>query len=75
MERNVLIVGFYDPLSERDIFLNRPVWTEFSKTETHDVCILTQLQTPEKLLSDLLSHLDRSPVLVPDVLRLENSKT
>ena len=72
MERNITIVGIYDPLSERAIFLNRPVWTEFSKTEIHDVCMLTQLQTPEKSLSDLLSHLDRSRLLVPDVLRLEN---
>jgi DNA-binding MarR family transcriptional regulator len=72
MERNITIVGIYDPLSERDIFLNRPVWTDFSKTETHDACMLTDLQAPEKSHTDLLSHLDRSFVLVPDVLRLEN---
>lgn len=74
MERSIAIVGIYDPLSERATFLNRPVWLEFSKAEKHDACMLTELQTPEKSHADLLSHLDRSRVLVPDVLRLENGK-
>ena len=74
MERNITIVGIYCPLSERATFLNRPVWTEFCKAEKHDACMLTELQTPEKSHADLLSHLDRSRVLVPDVLRLDNGK-
>ena len=74
MERSITIVGIYDPQSERVTFLNRPVWAEFSQVEKHDACILTDLQTPEKSHADLLSHLDRSRVLVPDVLRLENGK-
>lgn len=74
MERSITIVGIYDPTSERATFLNRPVWSEFSKAEKHDACMLTELQTPEKSHADLLNHLDRSRVLVPDVLRLENGK-
>jgi DNA-binding MarR family transcriptional regulator len=74
MERNIVIVGIYDPMSERTMFLNRPVWSEFNKVEKHDACMLTELQTPEKSHADLLSHLDHSRVLVPDVLRLENGK-
>jgi len=61
-------------MSERATFLNRPVWTEFSQAEKHDACMLTELQTPDKSHADLLCHLDRSRVLVPDVLRVENGK-
>ncbi len=74
MESRLTIVGIYDPLSERNSFLGRPLWTDFSKAEQHDACMLTELQTPEKSYTDLLSHLDRNRVLVPDVLRLENGK-
>jgi DNA-binding MarR family transcriptional regulator len=74
MERNITIVGIYDPLSERATFLNRPVWTEFSKAEKHDACMLTELQTPEKSHADLLSNLESNRVLVPDVLRMEHGK-
>ena len=74
MERSITIVGIYDPMNERTTFLNRPVWTEFSMAEKHDACMLTELQTPEKSHADLLSQLDRSCVLVPDVLRLESGK-
>ena len=74
MECNIDIVGIYDPYSERSSFLNRPVWSEFDKTEKHDACMLTELQTPEKTHADLLRYLDRSRVLAPDVLRMESSK-
>jgi len=75
MERSITIVGIYDPLSERTTFLNSPVWTDFNKAEKHDACMLTELQTPEKSHTDLLSYLERSRVLVPDVLRLETGQT
>jgi DNA-binding MarR family transcriptional regulator len=74
MERNITIVGIYDSASERPTFLGRTVCLEFSKAHKHDACMLTELQTPEKSHTDLLCYLDRSRVLVPDVLRLENSK-
>jgi DNA-binding MarR family transcriptional regulator len=74
MERNITIVGIYDPLSECNTFLNLPVWTEFSRAGKHDACMLTDLQAPEKSHADLLDHLDRSRVLIPDVLRLETGE-
>jgi DNA-binding MarR family transcriptional regulator len=74
MERSILIVGIYDPISKGTMFLNRPVWTEYSMAEKHDACMLTELQTPGKAHADLLNHLDRSRVLVPDVLRLESGQ-
>jgi len=74
MERNITIVGICDPLGERTTFLNRPVWLEFSKADKHDACILTELQTPEISHANLLRYIDRSRVLVPDVLRFENGK-
>ena len=74
MERSITIVGIYDPLNERSTFLGRPVWSDFSKAEKYDACMLTELQEPEKSHADLLDHLDRSRVLIPDVLRLENGK-
>jgi len=74
MERSITIVGIYDPQSEQATFLNRPVWAEFRHAEKHDACMLTELLTPEKSHADLLNHLDRSLVLVPDVLRLESGK-
>jgi DNA-binding MarR family transcriptional regulator len=74
MERNITIVGIYDPHSERASFLKLSVWSEFSKAEKHDACMLTELQSPEKSRADLLSYMDSSRVLVPDVLRFENGK-
>jgi len=74
MERSITIVGIYNPMSERATFLNRPVWSDFSQAEKHDACMLTDLQATEKSHADLLSRMDRSRVLVPDVLRLESGK-
>jgi len=71
MERSISIIGVYDPGSERASFLNRPVWTDFRKTENYDAVMLTALPSPEKLHTELLSHLDSSRLLLPDVLRLE----
>lgn len=74
MERNVTIIGFYDPATEREQFLNRPVWRELRQAEVHDARILTDIAAPHRWRSELGAEGDSIPFLVPDVLRLEPSR-
>lgn len=71
MEQGMEIVGFYDPLSERQTYLNRPVFQQLDNLESYDACVVTDLLTPQLTYERLVSEMGPARVLVPDVLRLE----
>ena len=71
MEQGMEIVGFYDPLSQRQTYLNRPVFQQLDSLGSYDACIVTDLLTPQLTYEQLVKEMGRARVLVPDVLRLE----
>lgn len=73
LEREIEIVGIYDPESEHEKFVGRPVWREFAHCADHDVRVLTDIAGSATSLTQLRQILDGVPLLVPDVLRLEPS--
>lgn len=70
MERDIAVIGYLDmdPMNERTKFLGRPVWRDYSSAESHDSCLLTELQSPELLYRQLLDVTAADRILVPDVL-------
>ena len=71
MERGVMIVGFYDPTSEREIFSGKRVWWDMREAEGHDARLLTDIAASGNRYVELKALGDEIPLLVPDVLRLE----
>ena len=71
MEQEIEIVGFYDPQSDRQMYLNRPVFHLLDILEGYDACVVTDLLTPQLTYERLVSGMSPARVLVPDVLRLE----
>lgn len=72
MERDIVIVGIYDAASERDRFLNRPVWQVLAAADQHDACMLTDLQAPQVSYRLLKEDVALDRILVPDVLHLDS---
>ena len=72
MEQGIEVIGFYDPQSERQTYLNRPVVHQLLALESgYDACVVTDLLTPQSTYESLVNELGPARVLVPDVLRLE----
>ncbi len=71
IEHEMMVVGFYDPHSERKRYLDRPVWRDLDAADTHDVCVVTDFLAPQMTYDDLVSRVNHERVLVPDVLGLE----
>ena len=71
MERNLAIVGIYDPASERDKFLGKTVWRSLDQADLHDVRMLTAIAEPRALHAELRAQPGAVPLLVPSVLRLD----
>lgn len=71
MGRDLMIVGIYDPMSEREQFLGKHVWRQLHQTDTHDARILTEIAAPRERHAEISGHSGGIPLLVPDVLRLE----
>ena len=74
MEREFLIVGFYDPDSTRQLFLGKPVWRDLQATDAHDARILTDISAPQQRMAEIASNPATILLLVPDVLRLESKR-
>jgi len=68
MERDINILGIYDPTNEQKRFLKRPVWRVLDGTEPFDACMLTELLTPQQLYQQLQQYVARDRILIPDVL-------
>ena len=72
MERNLEIVGFYDPASPRHSFLGKPIWRELQSADAHDARILTEITAPQNRMVEIACTETSIPLLVPDVLRLQS---
>ena len=68
MERELEVVGIFDPACERDTVLGRAVVRRLEEAPAHDVRLLTAILDA----GELHARLDGTvPVLVPGVLRLD----
>lgn len=74
MERNITIVGFYDPASDSERFLGKPVWRDLLQAEQHDARMLTEISRPHELHSAISGFGGDVPLLAPAVLRLESGR-
>lgn len=74
MERNLTIVGIYDPTSERERFLGKRVWKVLDQADTHDARMLTDITEPRARHAEISAQSGDIPLLVPDVLRLESNR-
>ncbi len=70
-ERDLQIIGIFDPHTERRRFTGVPVWHVLDEVDPFDGCILTDLNSPLLSYAQLLKEVDKARVLVPDILRLE----
>lgn len=70
-ERDLQIIGIFDPHTERRRFTGVPVWHVLDEADPFDGCILTDLNSPLLSYEQLLKEVDKERVLVPDILRLE----
>jgi DNA-binding MarR family transcriptional regulator len=70
-ERNIEIVGTFDPHTEHRRFVGRPLWRELKDAEAFDACMLTELNAPLVAYEQLVKSIERDLILVPDILRLE----
>ncbi|RJQ48215.1 MAG: winged helix-turn-helix transcriptional regulator [Gammaproteobacteria bacterium] len=69
-ECQIEIVGLYDPHTERNRFINKPVWHGLDKCGEHHACVITDIHAPEMTYKDLLRHTSAQRILIPGVLRL-----
>jgi predicted transcriptional regulator/CheY-like chemotaxis protein len=69
-ECEIEIVGLYDPHTERNRFVNKPVWHDLDKCEEHHACVITDIHVPEMTYKDVLRRIGAQRILIPDVLRL-----
>ena len=70
MERNLAIVGIYDPICERDQFLGKTVWRSLDHADLHDARMLTAIAEPRAMHDEITAQAGTIPLLVPSVLRL-----
>ncbi len=72
-ERGIVIIGFYDPRSERKRYLDRPVWREFGMVGAYDACMVTDFLAPQMIFDHMAGLIGRDRVLAPDVLGLSTN--
>lgn len=71
LERDIEVVGTYDPHTERGRFVSKPVWKKFADVQACDVWLLTDLNAPRIAHEHIVALVGGERVLVPDILRLE----
>ncbi len=69
-DHGIVIVGTYDPDSERKQFLDRPVWSSLDAAFDCDAFMLTSLSEPDARYKDVASKVGHEKVLVPNILGL-----
>ena len=72
VERDIDVIGYFDPTSEQKNFLNRPVWPVHEAATPHDACLLTELQSPQARYQELRKLMAEDLILIPDVLAVGN---
>lgn len=70
-QTNVEIAGIYDPHSECARFIGKEVWRDLNHAGPFDACVLTDLHAPAASYERLTAIVERSRIVVPDILRLE----
>lgn len=68
VERNIDVIGTYDPNEERRRFINKTVWRNAGDIPACDAWILTDLRAPRATYDHLARLVDPERVLVPDIL-------
>lgn len=71
LEREIEVVGTYDPHTERRRFISKPVWVKFSDVPACDAWLLTDMRAPGISHGHITGLVSGERVLVPDILRLE----
>jgi len=71
LERDVEIIGIYDPHTERRRFVGKPVWRTFGDAMACDAWVLTDFNSLRITHEHISEFVDNARVLVPDILRLE----
>ncbi len=69
-EHGVVIIGTYDPDSERKQFLDRPVWRNLDDVSDCDAFMLTSLSELDAQYKDIISKVGQEKILVPRILGL-----
>ncbi len=70
LEHDLDIIGIYDRSSQRERFLNIPVWKQFSALPGMDVLLLTALEDPAASYEAIIQDVSPEKVLVPDILTM-----
>lgn len=65
------IVGLFDPQTEHTHFINHNVYHELSGVPEHDAYFLTDLNATKNNYEYLITKINPTRVIVPDVLRLD----
>ena len=73
-ENAITIIGTFDPDYEKSEFLHLPAWKTLDEVDDFDVCILTQLNNPAELYDLLSKNLDKSKILVPSILGINDKE-
>lgn len=68
LDRDIEIVGIYDPAHGRREFLSYPVFESVGQAARSDAWILTDLTEPQGVYDRLVSIVDAERVVVPDIL-------
>lgn len=71
LERDIEVVGTYDPHTDHQRFVSKPVWRKFGDVPAYDAWVLTDLNAPRIAHEHIVGLVDCARVLVPDILRLE----
>lgn len=67
-EHDIEIVGIYDPKHAREHFLDWEVVATIDACEPYDVCLLTDLNDPQKAYVSLMEQISMPRVMVLDIL-------
>lgn len=74
LEHELNIMGAWDPLSNKENFINLPVWTKLDDIPDFDVCILTTLDKATDYYNLLNKNVDRTRIMVPSILDIGNQE-
>ncbi len=72
LESGIDVIGTYDADTDRTRFMSRPVWRTFEDAASFDAGIVTDLSGAAISYERLVNQFDRSRILIPDILGLED---
>ncbi len=70
-EFRIDIVAVYDRSTELARWMSRPVWRQLPPSDLWDICVVTDLQSPQQTWNTLAEQAGAEHVWVPDVLSVE----